>query len=716
MGTDPTGNRLPRHASDHHVAEFWRSFMLFGFGVLGGESIATLLYLMLTPSGQHRGAIETIASLTLASALVGMIVARRVSRTTWHSSYSLAVTLAAGFIVTTCCALDGWIDSPLIYLTIVPVVSAALALPARHVQICAGAAVAQVAFLAALDPDVSSQSGTLVLMFSVVIGVSVFALLSAVARSRLQTQDDLIRDQLAHLAETDPLTGCLNHGAFNARLVGEIDRFDRYGSVCCLMIADVDLFKSYNDVHGHLAGDDVLAAIGSGLRNAVRPSDMVARIGGDEFAVIFPSTSLEVAQQVAERLRMELQAAGDIDVTLSIGVAALDPAEPTVRKLFRSTDAALYLAKTDGRACVRARSPRLPVPQPSGTAVVHTVEAHENRDLYEKRVRQVERENAETGALMDAMLEAAPVGLCFVDRDLRILRINHVLARFLVGRDAVDSPQGQTVPHVVSPALWQQLEPAYHHVFERDTPVVIDDIVTESADHPGGFQYWHSTFFPVRLGQETTGLGVVAVDVTDRRELQNADRRLIQSVVGALGAAVEARDPYTAGHQHSVALIAAALAAELGLEPKVVDEIELAARIHDLGKVRVPSEILARPGRLSEAEMALMREHPKTGDQILSSVDFPASIREMVFQHHERMDGTGYPQGLVGDEICIGAKVIAVADIVDSMASSRPYRAALGRDVALAELERGRGTRYDERVVDACVRLFGEKRLSLAET
>ncbi len=705
---------VPRYASNRHVAAFWQSVMWLGFGILAAESVAVLFYLMLTPSGQHRIVIATIAALTLGCAIVGISLAGRVAKTTWHKSYSLAVTLAAGIIVTICCALDGGIDSPLVYLIVVPVVSAALALPARHVAICAGAAIAEVCLLAVLDPDVITHGGALVLIFSMVVGVSGFAALTAVARTRLQTEDDRIHDELAHLIETDSLTGCLNHRAFNTRLSNEIDRFDRYGTACCLMIADVDLFKSYNDSHGHLAGDDMLAAIGSALMTASRRSDMVARIGGDEFAVILPSTSLRSAEEVANRLRVEINATGEIDVTLSTGVAAIDPAEPTVRKLFRDSDTALHLAKMSGRDRVVPRSSDPEFSDHFRDARSHSLKTSENGHLLEERMRQIERENAETGALMDAMLQTAPVGLCFVNHDYRILRINDALAQVLVGTDIVKTLKGQKVPDVVSPALWQQLEPVYERVFDNGSPVVIDDIVTELEGQSERFQYWHSTFFPVVLDDKITGAGVVAVDITDRRELQNAERHLIHSMVGALGAAVDARDPYTSGHQQSVALIATAIAEELGLEPKTIDEIELAARIHDLGKVRIPSEILARPGRLNAAEMALVREHPKTGDEILSSADFPPSIREMVFQHHERMNGTGYPQGLVGAEISLGARVIAVADVMDSMVSARPYRAALGHEVALAEITGNRGTLYDERVVDACLRIFHEHRLPLA--
>ena len=331
----------------------------------------------------------------------------------------------------------------------------------------------------------------------------------------------------------------------------------------------------------------------------------------------------------------------------------------------------------------------------------------------EHRVRIVERENAETGAFTEAMLGAAPIGLCFVDRDYRIQRMNAVLAK--INGMPLEQQIGRRVPDVVAPALWLQLEPVYRQVIENGEVAVVDDVVTESDTDPSRLRYWHSTFYPVFVGEDTVGLGVIAVDMTDRRELEDAEHRLVQSVVAALTSTVEIRDPYTSGHQASVALIAAAIGGELGLDPGVIKDVELAARIHDVGKVRIPTEILSRPGRLSDSEIAVVREHAKVGGDILASVDFPESIRQMVLQHHERADGSGYPSGLSKGEICIGARVIAVADVVDSMASARPYRPALGIEAALSELERGKGTLFDADVVDACLRLFDAGRLPLRE-
>jgi PAS domain S-box-containing protein/putative nucleotidyltransferase with HDIG domain len=199
-------------------------------------------------------------------------------------------------------------------------------------------------------------------------------------------------------------------------------------------------------------------------------------------------------------------------------------------------------------------------------------------------------------------------------------------------------------------------------------------------------------------------------DVTERKrvesELQRVNRAFkeaMTSTVQALASTLERRDPYTAGHQREVAKLATAIAARLGIGEADRDGIYLASIIHDIGKIQVPAEILSKPGRLTPLEYQIVQTHAQAGYEIVKGVDFPWPIAEMIFQHHERLDGSGYPRGLKEGQIIIGARILAVADVVESMMAHRPYRAALGLDQALAEIERGKGVRYDASVVDACV-------------
>lgn len=193
-------------------------------------------------------------------------------------------------------------------------------------------------------------------------------------------------------------------------------------------------------------------------------------------------------------------------------------------------------------------------------------------------------------------------------------------------------------------------------------------------------------------------------------------QRLMRSMEGSIAAmatTVEMRDPYTAGHQHRVAELSKAIAHELGLPEEEAHGIYLAAEIHDLGKVQVPAEILSNPGKLGPIQRQMVQAHAQAGFDILKDIDFPWPIAQMVYQHHECLDGSGYPNGLKDGEILFGAKIIAVADVVEAMSSHRPYRPGLGIEAALEEVSRMRGVRYDATVVDACITLFRERGYSL---
>lgn len=196
-----------------------------------------------------------------------------------------------------------------------------------------------------------------------------------------------------------------------------------------------------------------------------------------------------------------------------------------------------------------------------------------------------------------------------------------------------------------------------------------------------------------------------------QKELQSAQqiRKGFEDTLQAIATTVEMRDPYTAGHQKRVSNLAAAIAVEMGLPQEQVRSIELASFVHDIGKISLPAEILSKPSKLSEIEYSLIKEHPQVGFNIFKGIDFPWPIGQAILQHHERIDGSGYPQGLKGDEIIIEARIIAVADVVEAMSSHRPYRPGLGLDVALSEINSKRSIYFDPAVVDACLTLFNER-------
>ena len=198
----------------------------------------------------------------------------------------------------------------------------------------------------------------------------------------------------------------------------------------------------------------------------------------------------------------------------------------------------------------------------------------------------------------------------------------------------------------------------------------------------------------------------------ERIEGYNRIKKALQATVQSIALLVEMKDPYTSGHQQRVSDLARSIATEMGLTADRQDFVRTASIIHDLGKVSVPSEIFSKPTKLCELEFNLIKTHSQSGYDILKDIEFPWPVADVVLQHHERMNGSGYPQGLKGEDILLEARILAVADVVEAIASHRPYRPALGIDFALEEISGNKGILYDADVVDACLKLFQEKNYS----
>jgi len=198
------------------------------------------------------------------------------------------------------------------------------------------------------------------------------------------------------------------------------------------------------------------------------------------------------------------------------------------------------------------------------------------------------------------------------------------------------------------------------------------------------------------------------------KESQGLLMKALKGTIGTVAMVVEVRDPFTAGHQQRVARLAEAIAHEMGLDEGQIEGIRMGASIHDIGKVQIPAEILSKPAALSDIEYRIVQEHPGVGYNILKDVAFPWPVADIAYQHHERLDGSGYPLGLKGEAICLEARVVAVADVVEAMLSHRPYRAAWKIEDALHEISSRRGTHFDPQAVDACLQLFHDKGYDIA--
>ena len=208
----------------------------------------------------------------------------------------------------------------------------------------------------------------------------------------------------------------------------------------------------------------------------------------------------------------------------------------------------------------------------------------------------------------------------------------------------------------------------------------------------------------------------ITEDITNHKQAVERTRKALGATVQAIAVIVETRDPYTAGHQRRVADLSVAIATEMNLPIDMIDGVRIAAAIHDLGKISVPAEILSKPIKLTDIESSLIKTHSQSGYDILKDIDFPWPVARTVLEHHERMNGSGYPNGLTEDNILTESRILSVADVVEAMASHRPYRPSLGIEAALEEIEKNKGIHYDNTVADACLRLFREKGYQLERT
>ena len=255
----------------------------------------------------------------------------------------------------------------------------------------------------------------------------------------------------------------------------------------------------------------------------------------------------------------------------------------------------------------------------------------------------------------------------------------------------------------------------FGEIYKTGKPrLFVNEIVTKT----GEVKYFESQAgLLLDENKQPIGFRGIARDITDRKKAQDERdqvlarlRKTLGTMIQAMSAAVEARDPYTSGHQRRVAALARSIAEEMNLSRDQIEGIRMAASIHDMGKISIPAEILSMPRKLSKLEFDLVKTHSQAGHDIIKDIDFPWPIANIILQHHERINGSGYPHGLRGDNILLEARILAVADVVEAMASYRPYRPALGLDTALEEITRNKNILYDGEVVEACLKIFREKK------
>ena len=569
-----------------------------------------------------------------------------------------------------------------------------------------------------------------------------FAELAAVA-----CRNASVHAGLAEAARTDALTGCLNHAALHETLRREMQRSRRTGRRLSIVLVDLDHFKQVNERHGHLMGDEVLRRVGRALREAVRPYDFVARYGGDEFAIVAVDAHETRAAEIAERAVARLGGAL-AEVLESVpgpfataGVAEwngdLSPSD-----LVRDADRALLYGKQQGirgGAVLASDVPggfalgrpygedELP-PEPT-TGPTWPSAVREETEPLRKRARQLTLANA-FGARVAALTHVEDVTAVAVDE---LQRSFGYLGSFVVALRA-DGSLDAVGPFGHRP--WRELRAsdAVERCLVERRPVRVDEIARPSAHLARSGEVGSEVAIPIVVGDRLWG----ALDVQERAPgaFEDADVRLLEAVgdqlaaalaaaaqferleraylatAEAVGSALESKDAHTAEHARSLVRNAEAVGRRLGMSDHELRDLRYAAAFHDIGKVAVPERILNKPGPLTEAERREVERHVEVGAEILAEVDFLEGVLPLLRHSHEHWDGGGYPDGLAGDRIPLGARVILVCDAHDSMTADRPYRRALPPDAARDEIRSAAGRQFDSRVASAFLDAVGNRAAS----
>jgi diguanylate cyclase (GGDEF)-like protein len=525
-------------------------------------------------------------------------------------------------------------------------------------------------------------------------------------------------------ASQDALTGCLNHAAFQQRLRGEISRAERGAEPFALVMIDLNDFKTVNERYGHLSGDAVLRAAGEVLRAHLREYDHIARFGGDQFALILPETGeLEaggLAGRLVARLRQVARPDGD-RLAAHYGLAEWAPGEgPTA--LIERAEQILRDAKR------KPDSPSPPVTASTSVApaVVERGAATTHRRRADQRRKRL-AVAARVGARLSRLLEIREIAEVSTRELTETLEYPYAALLRLTGDGYVTSIAAAP-PNIAEPRSWAWLLPRDHGAVGRclreRRPVLIADVAGDPAN-AGRLEAGMRSQLAVPVHAGTDLWGAVDLQSPEPQAFGEADARLVEliadhtgaalrtselygkleqthmGVAEALAAALEAKDGYTASHAAVIADLAVAVGRELELSEDVLRDLRFGAIFHDIGKIAVPDAILNKPGPLDPDELAVIKRHPLTGEQILAPVPFLSDVRRIVRHDHERWDGTGYPDGLRGPQIPLGARIVLVVDSWHAMVSDRPYRKAMPEDKARDELRSHAGSQFDPRVVDA---------------
>lgn len=543
----------------------------------------------------------------------------------------------------------------------------------------------------------------------------------------LSTMHSLRRAQ--RLSIHDALTGLSNRRYFDEEYKRAWGQARRYETPLSLLILDVDNFKRVNDTLGHGMGDRMLVALAKMLAAKARPADVVARYGGDEFVLVLPETDLDGATALADSL---VKAAKELAVSplhpelhpaISVGVASWKAGGETLSapELLNRADQALYEAKRSGRdrfcswhpgglpaavlrpvgqtaapvAPVVPPSATLPVPPPGGRILVV-----DDDEMVVATIRQMLKMEGYDVASAVSVPEALG------ELQNRAREIDLVLTDLTMpGQDGFAMLQSvqeldDTIVKIVLSG----------HVTTEHAIEVMRYGVFDIMQKPFSRNYLltvvrramaYRTLIRENLQYRNRLEDLVSAKSGELMAAMNELRSSLHFTLDAMVGMLAAREHETGEHSVRVRDLSLILARQMGVRPPELEEIGYGAFLHDIGKIGIPDAVLLKPAQLTPQELAVMRTHPEAGHRLLEYSPFLRNPAQVVLQHHERFDGSGYPHGLKGEEICLGARIFAVIDAYDAMRSARVYKKAHGAQAALDEVVRGAGTHFDPAVVKA---------------